>query len=124
MGVVVGANPDECELRGRRPRAICVACPVRFQRDDGVLPRQPVGRGLRPDIVVGVLHQPCVRGEKVAVALALRDAVSEAFPLLGEEASYALVEPIDLRPPAHRHAGNDDLGHAPWMPLGVGEDQG
>ena len=96
---------------------------MRFPRDHCVFPRQPVRRGLRAHVGVRGFHQPRVRSEQVRVALRLRNTGSKLLPHLGEEAAYAAVEPVDLGPSAHRHAGDDDLRDALRAPLGVREDQ-
>ena len=115
---VVRTDADEGELGVRRPVAVGRPA-VRLERDDGVLPCEPVGRRLHTHVLVGVLHQPCVRGEHVVVA----GAGMETLPRRREEAPNAAVEPVELGPSAHGHAEEDDLGHTLRVPLRVREDQ-
>lgn len=120
---VVGADADEGQPGVIDPGAVGAGRAVGLVRDDSVLPCAPVGRGLRPDGRIRVLHQPVERGGHLEAVLRLGCDRLEAFERGRQVLLDAPVEPVELRPPAHRHAHEDDLGDAFGMLLGVGEDQ-
>jgi hypothetical protein len=119
----VRADADERERRVGRPVAVGAGAALRLERDDRVLPRQPLLRSAGADVRVGVVHAPRVGGEHVrrAVAFGLGHGGAEALPFLGEEPADAAVEPVDLGAPRHRHGDEHDLRHALRMALGVRE---
>ena len=116
---VVRADANEREHRVVGTVAVAAGRRAGVERQDGVLPRAPVPCRAVAHERIGVLHQPRVRGDEVAVAFGLGNSRAKALPLSREEARDPAVQPVDLRAPRRGDREEHDLGDSLRVLLGV-----
>ena len=90
----------------------------------GVLPLAPALRRSEAQRRVGLLvEKAVVDSDEVAVSLEFGDAPAKPCPLLGEESSALVVEPMDVGRPRQSHRSEYELADGVRVALGVGERQ-